>query len=107
MPKPLALSDHTINAVNELVGRHDIDDARERKGAPAAGAAISAAATWFTNFGLGLSLYLPYLYQTWRALAAKGLSGLPSVQVFAAEFDLVVNGMPLSKPPESAPVTTK
>ncbi len=91
MPKQLQLTDHTVNAIDDLVGRFNIDEARELKGA-VPGAAVMAAASWFAQFGLGLSKYLPYLYETWRALAAKGVTGLPSVQVFAAEFDLLVNG---------------
>jgi hypothetical protein len=96
MPRPLQLSDHTCNAIDALCQQHEADDAKEHK------KAIPAPLTnWVASFGAGLSAYLPYLYQTWRALAAKGVSGLPSVQVFAAEFDLIVNG-----PPAVAPVPT-
>jgi hypothetical protein len=94
-----------VNAINEVIGRHNIDEARERKGAVSPGQVVASAAAWFSNFGLGLSSYLPYLYDTWHALAAKGVSGVPSVQVFAAEFNAIVNGGAAA--PTPAPVVAK
>jgi hypothetical protein len=102
MPGPLKLSDHTINALNETIGHFQRAEAHERKGAISPASVVATAASWFANFGLGLSMYLPYLYRTWEALAAKGVSGVPSVQVFAAEFNLIVNGTAVDQAPAPA-----
>jgi hypothetical protein len=88
----LKLDDHTVNAINQTIGRHNIEEARAKKGVASPAQVAASAVTWFTNIGGLLSKYLPGLLEVAAQIAAKGAPAMPTIAEFFAEGNLIFNG---------------
>ena len=88
----LKLDNHTIDAINQAVGRHNIEEARAKKGVATPGQVAASAVSWFSNIGGLLSKYLPGLLEVAAQIAAKGGAGVPTIGEFFAEGNLIFNG---------------
>ena len=94
----LELDDHTINAINQAVGRHNQEMARVHQGSPPGDGGPLGL---LSNVGAAISVYLPGILQTLERLAAKG-PGMPSIKEFFAEGNAIFAGGETGKPGPAA-----
>jgi hypothetical protein len=97
----LKLDDHTVNAINQTIGRHNIEEARLKKGVATPAQVAASAVSWFSNVGGLISQYLPGILEVAAQIAAKGTPALPTIAEFFAEGNLIFNG---AAKPAPAPV---
>jgi hypothetical protein len=97
----LKLDDHTVNAINQTIGRHNIEEARLKKGVATPAQVAASAVSWFSNIGALLSKYLPDFLEVAAQIAAKGVVTMPTIAEFFAEGNLIFNG---TGKPAPAPV---